>query len=204
MKIKNFQDFYAGLMFVIFGGLTMYLSRSYNIGTAADMGPGYFPFYLGGLLAALGAILVVKALGKSGDGNTNVTLKPFLIFVAIMLFSMIGVAIGLTPKASLAAGIIAGCVLAIFVGMKTLGLVLGAVTLFGLLIKGLGIVLSIALLMALALLASHESKLKEGAASIIFMSLLSVGVFVYGLNLQMPVWPDKAELVRMFQPDEKR
>jgi hypothetical protein len=204
MKIKNYQDLYAGLMFAIFGGLTMYLAESYDLGTGANMGPGYFPYYLGILLAILGTILLVKSVGKSVDGSAPVSVKPLMVFVAIMLFSVIGVVIGLTPKASLAAGIVAGCVLSIFIGMKTMGLVLGAVTLFGLLVKGLGIVLSLALLIVLSSLASHEAKTKEIIASIIFMSILSVAVFIYGLNLQMPIWPDTEELVRMFQPAEKR
>ena len=83
-------------------------------------------------------------------------------------------------------------------------MILLAVTLFGLLVKGLGIVLSLALLIILSSWASHEAKAKEVIASIIFMSILSVGVFIYGLNLQMPIWPDTEELVRMFQPAEKR
>lgn len=204
MKIKNFQDFYAGLMFAVIGGLTMILAKSYDLGTAANMGPGFFPYYLGALLAILGAILLIKAVGQSTDENARVSVKPLVVFAAIMLFSVIGVAAGLTPKAALAAGIVAGCVLSMFIGMKTMGLVLLAVTLFGLLVKGLGIILSLVLLIVLASLASHEAKAKEIIASIIFMSILSVGVFIYGLNLQMPIWPDTGELVRMFQPAEKR
>lgn len=191
-------------MFAVIGGLTMYLAKSYDLGTGANMGPGYFPYYLGALLAALGAILLIKAVGKSGGSSEKVSARPLVVFAAIMLFSVIGVALGLTPKASLAAGIVAGCVLSIFVGMPTLGLILLAVTLFGLLVKGLGIVLSLALLIILSSWASHEAKAKEVIASIIFMSILSVGVFIYGLNLQMPIWPDTEELVRMFQPAEKR
>lgn len=204
MKIKNYQDFYAGLMFAVFGGVTMYLAKSYNLGTGANMGPGYFPYYLGALLAVLGAILLIRSIGTPDRENGKVSIKPLLIFVAIMLFAMAGVGSGLSPKASLAAGIIAGCVLSFFVGLRTMGLVLGSVTLFGLLIKGLGIVLSIATLMTLASLASHEVKAKEVVASIIFMAILSVGVFIYGLNLQIPIWPDMPELVRMFQPIENQ
>lgn len=191
-------------MFTIIGGLVMILSRSYDLGTAANMGPGYFPYYLGALLAVLGAVLLIKAIGRTADENARVSVKPLLIFAAIMLFSVAGVAFGLTPKAALAAGIVAGCVLSIFIGMPTMGLILLAVTLFGLLVKGLGIVLSLVLLIILSSLASHEARIKEVIANIIFMSILSVGVFIYGLNLQMPIWPDTEELVRMFQPAEKR
>lgn len=204
MKIKSYQDLCAGLMFIVFGGLTMYLAEGYELGTSARMGPGYFPFYLAALLAVLGAILVVKSIGRSGGNSVPVSIRPLLIFGAIMLFAMAGVGFGMTPKSSLAAGIIAGCVLSIFVGMRTLGLILIAVTLFGLLVKGLGMVLSIALLIFVSSLASHEAKPKEIIGNFIFMSILSVGVFVYGLNLLMPVWPDVGELVRIFQPAIQR
>ena len=204
MKIKNYQDLCAGLMFIIFGSLTMYLAEGYELGTNARMGPGYFPFYLGGLLAVLGAILVVKSIGKSDGNAVPVSIKPLLIFGAIILFAMAGVEFGLTPKTSLAVGIIAGCILSLFVGMRTMGLVLVAVTLFGLLIKGLGMVVSIALLIIISSLASHDAKPKEVIANFIFMSILSVGVFVYGLNQLMPIWPDTGELVRMFQPAVQR
>ena len=55
-----------------------------------------------------------------------------------------------------------------------------------------------------AALASHESKVREVAASIVALSLLAVAVFLYGLNLQMPVWPDTEELTNIFTPAKKR
>ena len=51
MKIANYQDFFAGLFFILFGALAAYLSTSYNMGTGARMGPGYFPYWLGIILA---------------------------------------------------------------------------------------------------------------------------------------------------------
>lgn len=204
MKIKNYQDFYAGLMFICFGTLAMYLSTSYNVGTAADMGPGYFPFYLGGLLAALGALVLFKGLGGAADSAGKVSLKPLLVFVAMMVFAVIGTVAGLTPRASLSAGIVAGCVFAFVIGLKTMGLVLVAVTLFGLMVKGLGLVLCVTFLIIVASLASHEAKFKEVLASVVFLCLLGIGVFIYGLNLQMPIWPDMIELESIFRPAEQR
>ena len=50
MKIQHRQNFYAGLMFVLFGVTAMVLShRTLDIGPAANMGPGFFPYYLGAL-----------------------------------------------------------------------------------------------------------------------------------------------------------
>jgi hypothetical protein len=204
MKIKNYQDFYAGLMFVCFGTVAMYLSRSYNIGTAADMGPGFFPFYLGGLLATLGALVLFKGLGATADTSGKVSLKPLIVFISMIVFSVITTFFGLTPRASLSVGIVAGCIFAFLIGLRTMGLVLVAVTLFGLLVKGLGLVVCVTLLIVIASLASHEVKAKEVVASVIFLCLLGIGVFIYGLNLQMPIWPDMLELQNMFRPAEPR
>ncbi len=51
MQIRNKRDFWSGMMFLIIGLLFVLLSRQYQLGTAAKMGPGYFPTVLGGLLA---------------------------------------------------------------------------------------------------------------------------------------------------------
>ena len=47
MRISQPKDFLTGLMFLFFGAAAMVLSRGLTIGTAAKMGPGYFPFALG-------------------------------------------------------------------------------------------------------------------------------------------------------------
>ena len=204
MKIKNYPDFYAGLMFVIFGGLAAWLSTSYNMGTGARMGPGYFPFWLGAILAGLGVIILVKALGINDGKEHPVSLKSLVVFIAIMVFSLGAGLAGASPNASLAIGTIAGCVLAYFIGQQSMALILGAVTVFGLMLKGLGLVVCVALLVFIASLASHEMKRREMIASIVLLSGMAVGVFIYGLKLQMPTWPDPEELGRMFVPAVKK
>jgi hypothetical protein len=205
LKIQHRQNFYAGLMFVLFGVTAMVLSRrTLDIGSAADMGPGFFPYYLGAVLSLMGAVLCATALRVRGGDSTPVSARPFLIFLAMIGMAVVANMLGLSNRASVAAGVLAGCVLAVATGERTMGLLLGAVALFGLLVKGLGLVLSVALLLVIAALASHESKVREVAASIVALSLLAVAVFLYGLNLQMPVWPDTEELTNIFTPAKKR
>src|SRR5690606_15795292 len=57
MRLRNQQDFWAGVMFTLIGVLFAFFSTSYEVGTAARMGPGYFPLVLGILLAVLGLII---------------------------------------------------------------------------------------------------------------------------------------------------
>lgn len=66
MRIRNQQDFWAGIIFVGTGLLFAAFAIKLQIGTAARMGPGYFPLLLGSLLALLGLIVILRALGSSG------------------------------------------------------------------------------------------------------------------------------------------
>ena len=53
LRIKAPKDFWAGLMFIGFGGFFMVWALThYQMGTAVRMGPAYFPTMLGGLLVA--------------------------------------------------------------------------------------------------------------------------------------------------------
>jgi hypothetical protein len=72
LKIKNQEDFWSGLMFIGFGILSIAISRDYPMGTAMRMGPGYFPTYLGAIMAILGAIITLTAFRTTGE-----KIKPF-------------------------------------------------------------------------------------------------------------------------------
>jgi hypothetical protein len=62
MRIRNQRDFWAGLMFFAFGVAFMIFSQEYQMGTAAKMGPAYFPTVLGGLMAFLGALILIPSV----------------------------------------------------------------------------------------------------------------------------------------------
>ena len=72
MKIRNMKDFLAGLMFIAFGAAAAGLAQNYNMGTAARMGPGYFPTVLGGVLAVLGVIILMESFVVEGEGPKNI------------------------------------------------------------------------------------------------------------------------------------
>lgn len=61
MKIKSQKDFVSGLMFMGLGGAFAWGATTYQVGTGARMGPGYFPLVLGILLAFMGALITFKA-----------------------------------------------------------------------------------------------------------------------------------------------
>lgn len=85
MKIKSQRDFWSGLMFVVVGIAFAWGATNYSFGSSARPGPGYFPFGLGILLAALGAIVLFKALTvETGNGDPIGALawKPLGFIVA--------------------------------------------------------------------------------------------------------------------------
>jgi hypothetical protein len=64
MRIRNHRDFWSGVLFIVTGTLFMVLSRQYQLGTAAKMGPGYYPTMLGGLMAGLGLLILLGSMAK--------------------------------------------------------------------------------------------------------------------------------------------
>jgi hypothetical protein len=50
-------------MYILIGLFFAIVATRYQYGTAAKMGPGYFPFWLGMLMAAMGLLVLVRSLG---------------------------------------------------------------------------------------------------------------------------------------------
>ena len=86
MKIKSPQDFWAGLMFIAFGVFFVVVAQmSYQMGTAVRMGPGYFPTVLGGMLAFLGAVVLVDSVVEEGPPIAKFHFRPLLFIAASSL-----------------------------------------------------------------------------------------------------------------------
>ena len=104
MNIKSQKDFFSGLMFMGVGVAFAWGATSYNVGTGARMGPGYFPLYLGVLMAILGSVITFKALVVEtidGDKIGKWAWKP-LIFI-ILANLVFGVLLGGLPSIGLPA-----------------------------------------------------------------------------------------------------
>ena len=63
MKIRNQRDFGAGIMYMVIGLFFTIVATQYPMGTAAKMGPGYFPFWLGILMTLIGLLVLIKSMG---------------------------------------------------------------------------------------------------------------------------------------------
>lgn len=96
MKISHPKDFYAGLLFFLFGLAAMVLAFEYPLGTAARMGPGYFPRVLGGIMMFFGAILAIRSFALTGDPMTPFAWKAIgLVLGGVAVFAAIVIHAGL-------------------------------------------------------------------------------------------------------------
>ena len=144
--IRSPKDFWAGVVFVSLGIAAIVIGDNYNLGTAARMGPGYFPRILGILLIVLGTIITLRGVRINGEAIPAWKWRPLLV-------------------------------------------VSGSVVMFGAIVPTLGVLISTVLLIVAASAASHEFRPKEALIIGVGLAVLSVGVFIIGLKLILPIWP---------------
>jgi putative tricarboxylic transport membrane protein len=73
---------------------------------------------------------------------------------------------------------------------RPLVFVAGSLALFGLALERLGLVLSILLLIGVGALASRTLRAGETIVAALALIALSWGIFIFGLNLTIRVWPE--------------
>jgi hypothetical protein len=97
---RALKDTLAGLIFVGLGLIFAIGATTYEIGSTLQMGPGYFPLVLGGLLVVLGGIIVAKGfLDGEGEEIGSVPLRALgLILGAVLLFGLTVRGLGLVPS----------------------------------------------------------------------------------------------------------
>ena len=112
MAIKSQKDFYSGLMFMGVGVAFAWGATTYNVGSGARMGPGYFPLMLGIMMAILGAAITFMALVVETEGGGKIgkwAWKPLLFVILANL--VFGVFLGGLPAFKLPA---MGLIIAIY------------------------------------------------------------------------------------------
>jgi Tripartite tricarboxylate transporter TctB family len=148
LKIRDQKNFWSGAMFLAFGAFFVGWAQQYDLGSAARMGPAFFPTMLGAMLFLLGAIVLIEGLvAETADGK----IEPF--------------------------------------NFRALVLVLGSVVAFGMLLRPAGLLVALFVLVCVSSFGSHEFKLRDVLLLSIGMSLLVLGVFIYGLSMTIPVLP---------------
>jgi hypothetical protein len=94
--VRSPKDLVAGLLFIAAGIASIAIAANYTLGTAARMGPGYFPRLLGMLLILLGAILAARSLRLTGPPLPGWKWRPVLVTLgSVVMFGLIVNRVGL-------------------------------------------------------------------------------------------------------------
>ena len=97
----DIRDFVAGVAMIAVGlFVALYASSQYQVGTAARMGPGYFPAMLGWILAFLGLVVSLFAFRQVVHliNPPPFTPRPFIaVIAAVAFFALLITRIGLIP-----------------------------------------------------------------------------------------------------------
>ncbi len=89
MRIRSPKDFWAGLIFVAIAAAFILLAQQYRLGDLNRMGPAMFPTLVGALLAALGAIVVLRSFVLDGEALPRFHARPIGVsLLAIVLFGV--------------------------------------------------------------------------------------------------------------------
>src|SRR5262245_12582482 len=98
IRVRNPQDFWAGLLFLAVGCLALWFGRNYRFGTATRMGPGYLPTVLSWGLVLIGAFLSLRAFALEGPPIERSLIRPqIFILLAIIVFGLLLERVGLAP-----------------------------------------------------------------------------------------------------------
>ncbi|HYD59951.1 MAG TPA: tripartite tricarboxylate transporter TctB family protein [Noviherbaspirillum sp.] len=92
MKIRNYKDFWAGLLCAAFGLFFAVVGSQYRFGTAAKMGPGYFPTVLGCVVVVLGLLVTLTSMSPKAaqERVPAFAWKPLvLVLGAVALFGLL-------------------------------------------------------------------------------------------------------------------
>jgi len=138
IRIRSPREFCAGLIFLFFGVLAAYIARDYPMGSAVRMGPGYFPYILGILLALLGVVICLKGLVVHGERIESASLRALLLVLgAVGVFAgtiesagiviattlLVGIGAAASPESRLReVAVLVVFLLALAVGVFTYGL----------------------------------------------------------------------------------
>jgi len=96
LRVKSPQDLGAGIIFCVIGIVGLYFGKDLTYGTAARMGPGYFPMWLSGIILGMGLILCFRSLVIRGPRIETMQIRPlFFVLAGVMVFAYLIEYVGL-------------------------------------------------------------------------------------------------------------
>ncbi len=196
MKLNTKDLLSAGVLIGV-AAVGLWLNTDHTMGSARRMGPGYMPWLSFAVMMGLGFLVALAGLFNGPDPISKWTSSEIVFLIGGAIG---GVAAGMAaaqvpgwPSAgwnSLGIGIFVGCLIpSIVPSWRPLFLVSAAFALFGLVLEHLGLMAAIALAVALSSLADKTHTPKGVVGLVVFLCVLCWAVFIYELDIRVPVWP---------------
>lgn len=85
LRVRSPQDLGAAVVFLVIGTAGIYFGQDLAFGSAARMGPGYFPIILSSLIIVVGLVIGAKALTTDGPPIEAIQLRPITVILAAIL-----------------------------------------------------------------------------------------------------------------------
>ena len=84
------RDLWTGVLFAAFGAFALLVGPA-DLGSAAEMGAGYFPAVLGALLCVIGFVLAIRGLRTQARNDTLTRVRPryFVVLLAVVAFALL-------------------------------------------------------------------------------------------------------------------
>ena len=80
-RVRSAQDFGAAMVFIAIGTAGLYFAQDLAFGSAARMGPGYFPTLLSVCILIIGIVVGLRSLSIEGPPIDPIPLRPITIVV---------------------------------------------------------------------------------------------------------------------------
>ena len=82
MRIRLSTDLLTGVLFLALGAFAIIYGLRYPLGTAARMGPGYYPLLASSGLVLLGLVLVVRSFMATAGEVGGINMRPLILILA--------------------------------------------------------------------------------------------------------------------------
>ena len=90
IAVATRKDFWTGVIYIVIGVSAFVIARNYAFGSAARMGPGYFPTAVALLLTAVGVAIVARSFFREGELIDRFAWKPMLLVLgSIVAFGIL-------------------------------------------------------------------------------------------------------------------